>query len=375
LTPPSQTGGSWTQTTLYSFQGSPDGLQPLAGVLPGANGALLGTTVEGGPVNVHCHYGCGTLFQLTPPSQAGGAWTEEIFYDFAKQDYGPGMLVASGNGSYFGPASFGGSKSCDPGCGWIYELLPPTGSSGDWSLTQIHGFMPDTGKYPTSNAPLVVGPGGVLYGTAEGGGNESRSCGSLGCGTAFSLTPPVSPSTAWTFQDIYRFHGGSDGADPEGLITGTDGTLYGTTYFGGGTGCTSEIGCGTVFSLSPPSSPGGPWVETILYSFQGGNDGLYPMSDLVLAPSGILYGATEQGGGTGCLGQGCGTLFQLMPPAVVGGSWTEAILHTFTGGADGQYPPGAPALDASGVLYGFAQGGTGTSCSGGGCGVVYQYVP
>jgi hypothetical protein len=292
-------------------------------------------------------------------------------------DFQPETLVADSNGSYFGSATFGGSKACELGCGSIYELVPPSEVGDAWGLTQIHEFAPNTGEYP--NSPLVLGPGGVLYGTTEGGGNNSRSCISAACGVAFSLTPPVPPSTAWTFQDIYRFHGGSDGSEPAaGLIMGTDGTLYGTTYFGGGTGCTSEIGCGTVFSLSPPISPGGPWVETILYSFQGGSDGANPFSDsgtLVLGEGGVIYGVTQSGGGTGCNGQGCGTLYQLAPPVMVGGAWTETILHAFTGGADGQNPQSVPAMDPSRVLYGFANGGTGTSCGGGGCGVVYQYVP
>jgi hypothetical protein len=200
LAPPSQTGGSWTQTTLYDFMGMPDGSGPITSVLPGTNGTLLGTTIRGGPGNSHCRQGCGTLFQLTPPSPSGGAWTESILYDFAKVDFQPDALVAGSNGSYFGSATFGGSKACELGCGSIYESFPPSEAGGTWSLTQIHEFAPDTGEYP--NSPLVVGPGGVLYGTTEGGGNNSRSCISVGCGVTFSLTPPVPPSTAWTFQDI-----------------------------------------------------------------------------------------------------------------------------------------------------------------------------
>jgi hypothetical protein len=76
-----------------------------------------------------------------------------------------------------------------------------------------------------------------------------------------------------------------------------------------------------------------------------------------------------------CANDDCGVLYQLTPPSAPGGSWTESILHAFAGGADGQAPNSPPAVDLSGVLYGFALGGAGTSCLGGGCGVAYQYTP
>jgi uncharacterized protein YceK len=377
LTPPAQPGGLWTQSILYTFQGAPDAAEPGAGVKPGPNGTLMGTTTIGGPVSLQCPGGCGTLFQLTPPAQNGGAWTEAVVYKFLKADEYPYGLFAGANGILYGTAQDGGgSKTCYFGCGSVYELVSPaTGEA--WSLTQIHEFALETGEYP--NAPLVAGANGVLYGTTQDGGNDSHLCGSAGCGTIFSLTPPIPPATSWTSQDIYRFKGGSDGWEPAtGLILGPNGTLYGTTYYGGTTGCAGGDGCGTVFSLTPPTQSGEFWTKTVLYSFQGGNDGNYPLSyvgDLVVGTGGIIDGTTVQGGGTGCSGQGCGTLFQLTPPVVTGGSWTESILHAFTGGADGQNPFSGPAIDPNGVLYGFANGGTATSCSGGGCGVVYQYIP
>jgi hypothetical protein len=127
--------------------------------------------------------------------------------------------------------------------------------------------------------------------------------------------------------------------------------------------------------LTPPGSAGGLWTKTILYEFLGGLDGSNPTSGVVTGPGGVLYGTTPEGGGTGCFGPGCGVLYQLTPPSVSGGSWTESILHTFTGGSDGQTPYSSPAIDSTGVLYGFAYGGSGTACNGAGCGVIYQYIP
>ena len=380
LTPPAQCGKPWTENVLYSFQGAPDGSEPFAGVLPGKNGTLLGTTEQGGPQNPHCFkhggaglYGCGTLFQLTPAQTPGGEWTEEVLYAFTKPDAAPGALSPGKNGVLFGvPLKYAGDQACTTGCGVAFELFPPAGSDTNWSLSSIHQFSMQSGDFPFS--PLVVAPNGVLYGTTETGGViDARFCPN-GCGTVFSLTPPVPPATSWTYQDIYQFQGPSDGNFPvTGLVAGPDGTLYGTTSRGGSIDAPecAPLGCGTVFSLSFQRSFG-LWVKTILYSFQGSTDGDY-VNDLAMGAGGVLYGTTIEGGGDiNCGGgYGCGTVFQLMPPAAAGGNWTENTLYVFT--AAGQ--ASGLATDPNGVLYGFATGGTGTNCFDVGCGFVYQYIP
>src|SRR5580704_14918018 len=78
--------------------------------------------------------------------------------------------------------------------------------------------------------------------------------------------PPPSLTT------IYNFTGAGDGGYPGRLVIGEDGVLYGTTKNGG------AYGVGTVFSVTPPASPGGAWIETVLYSFRGGSDGASPNS-------------------------------------------------------------------------------------------------
>src|SRR5580700_211339 len=108
---------------------------------------------------------------------------------------------------------------------------------------------------------------------------------------------------------IYSFQGGSDGSYPyAGLLAGPGGVLYGTTTAGGGGGC-GEIGCGTVFQLTPPGAAGGAWAETVLYRFTGGNDGAIPWAGLTSDGAGNLYGATISGG-RGCR-SGCGVVFKL----------------------------------------------------------------
>jgi len=177
---------------------------------------------------------------------------------------------------------------------------------------------------------------------------------------------------------VYAFRGGTDGSDPAGgLILGRNGVLYGTTFFGGGTGCLDNAGCGTVFALRP--THGDRYAEQILYTFKGGADGSNPAASLLSDRSGALYGTTNYGGGASCDagGQtvGCGTAFRLSPTR--SGAFEESVLYAFVGGMDGADPGAGLTEDAKGVLYGATQFGgsqTGFNCSGG-CGTVYALTP
>ena len=110
------------------------------------------------------------------------------------------------------------------------------------------------------------------------------------------------PLTVTGEQVLYSFGGGSDGAYPHAsLIFGSKGELYGTTEFGGASGL------GTVFQLSPPTSSGGNWTETVLHNFGSGSDGAEPFAALILGSKGELYGTTEEGGASGK-----GTVFKIV---------------------------------------------------------------
>ena len=126
-------------------------------------------------------------------------------------------------------------------------------------------------------------------------------------------------------------------------------------------------GYGTVFELTPNQD--GSWTESVLYSFTGGADGADPFAGLIFDQAGNLYGTTYQGGSAGV-----GTVFQLTQTK--NGNWSESVLHSFTG-SDGSYPVGGVILDANGNLYGATTAGGKGSCYvfAPGCGTIFDLTP
>jgi uncharacterized repeat protein (TIGR03803 family) len=112
-------------------------------------------------------------------------------------------------------------------------------------------------------------------------------------------------SSTGTVTTLYTFMGGSDGANPGGLIEDSSGTLFGTTYGGGASGD------GTIFELSPNGQGG--WTETVLYSFTNGADGGGLQPGIALDQQNhTIYGSTVSGGDLSCYAPyGCGTVFAL----------------------------------------------------------------
>ena len=166
--------------------------------------------------------------------------------------------------------------------------------------------------------------------------------------------------SGWVINTLYHFQGGSDGGEAYGRVAiASDGTLYGTSFAGGGTNCYDGQGCGTVFHLTPaPAAPRtalAPWNETIVYRFTGGSDGGQPESDLTFDQAGNIYGNTRWGGymGQTCNPNGCGVVYELSPSV---GGWTQTVLYTFHG-ADGSFPWSGVIFDQAGNLYGETGGG------------------
>jgi uncharacterized repeat protein (TIGR03803 family) len=206
----------------------------------------------------------------------------------------------------------------------------------------IHTFSGPDGANPMVG--LTMDRVGNLYGTTEYGGTAEGYC-APGCGTVFKLGRKGS---GWVFNPLYSFQGGSDGAYPEArVIVGPNSSLYGTTTKGGEPGnCYEWPGCGTVFNLKPPPTrPAAvlsPWLETVLYRFQGAPDGSYPMGEVAFDQAGNLDGSTSAGGVYGHIYSG--TIFELTPS---NGVWTESILYSFV-----RAEPNGVAFDQVGNLYG-----------------------
>ena len=172
----------------------------------------------------------------------------------------------------------------------------------------------------------------------------------LALATLFVLAAAGSHSAqAQTFNVIHTFTGGDDGYQPTGTLTlDRAGNLYGTT--------TDLGGPGTVFQLKRSN---GNWILNSLYTFLNSNDGFMPLGGVVFGPNGTLYGTTYQGGtgsGGGQCQQGCGTVFNLTPPARACRTalcgWTESAIYSFQGGSDGIDPNAALVFDQAGATYG-----------------------
>lgn len=109
---------------------------------------------------------------------------------------------------------------------------------------------------------------------------------------ACALTVVTSQSAqAQTYTVLHNFAGGQDGAEPyAGFTMDRGGNLYGTALGGG-------CGYGTVFKMTYRNDG---WLVNPLYCFAGGNDGNAPVARVVFGPNGSLYGTTQFGGGPGC---------------------------------------------------------------------------
>lgn len=322
---------AWTESVLYTFKGDTDGATPNGGLKFDKAGNLYGTTVEGGACGRSA--GCGTVFKLAPDG------TKTVLYTFPGRDQGAlpqSGVIFDSKGNLYGTTDLTAAGEC---CGTIYTV---THKGGHRVLYTFAGGS--DGFFPF--APLIMDQAANLYGTTIAGGDDSCSC-----GTVFKLTPDG------VHVVLHAFRGGrNDGLQPLGsLIADAIGNLYGITDSGG-----SRCGinsCGTAFRLAPPHK------RTNLHLFQGGDDGQNPEGGLVFDKAGNLYGVTGLGGGTGCGGDGCGTVFQIAPDG------TETVVSDFSTPGGPFNPYGELVMDRRGHLFGTAESGSGA------CGTVFELIP
>ena len=269
---------------LHSFTGGKDGCNPLSGVTLGRDGYLYGTTVG------WCGPYYGTVFKISPK---GAETVLHVFRQWAGGALPYSDVILDDDGNVYGTTYSGGGN----GYGTVFQISP----TGQYTI--LHSFCRPPqcvdGMEPWGG--LVRDAQGNLYGTTDGGGNVGATNTCAGdyytCGTVFKLSPDG------TYTILYRFAGGSDGANPRtDLILNPNGNLFGTTAAGGShAGECGTYGCGVAFEIMGRSK------ERVLYSFKGGADGVHPFSGLSVDPTfEHLYGVTEGGGTTGY-----GVLFEL----------------------------------------------------------------
>lgn len=314
------------ETFLYSFQNSPDGSEPLGGLVEDRDGSLFGQTSDGGLEGLES---AGTVFKLTP-TRSGG-YTESVIYRFGASGAQDGSAPFSGNplaedctGNLYGATQNGGAY----GGGTVYKLTP---TKTGYHETILYNFTKGTDGGGPQSTP-ILDRSGALYGPASFGGV-------YGEGTVYKLTPTRS---GYAFSVLHQFGSvPNDGEEPYGslaLDTRT-GDLFGTTV--GNSGPFGLTG-GTVFKLRP--TPSG-YVYSIIQQFQGlqGPDGNQPDSSLIIDNAGALYGTTQFGG---ALGQG--NVYKLTPTST---GYVESVLYDFTGGLDGSQPEWPLTADRRGNLY------------------------
>jgi uncharacterized repeat protein (TIGR03803 family) len=361
LDPPITGRSDWSLTVLHSFAGGFDGQNPLSGLTSDGAGGFFGATRDGGRSDN------GVVFEIDPPTSGHSVWSKVDLYRFAGGDsrdasLPDGAVTLDATGSLYGTTTSGGAH----GYGTVFKLDPPQSVGNPWNETILRGFgAGNDGESPIDQ--ILLDEMGNVYGVTISGGGARRH------GVAFKLTPPSSAGAAWSETILHRFTGVTDGNTPSGgmILDGT-GTLYGTAQFGGGACGKPIYGCGVIYKLTPPAAGHTVWSETILYRFKGGNDGASPNGPLLADATGALYGTTSDGGGSG---EGFGAVFKLTPPPAGHTVWTETILYRFQGGEDGANPTGSLVAGASGNLYGTTAYGGGPENNGNGWGTIFKITP
>ncbi|MGC1381703.1 MAG: choice-of-anchor tandem repeat GloVer-containing protein [Candidatus Baltobacteraceae bacterium] len=207
------------------------------------------------------------------------------------------------------------------------DAAQPLANSGYRALYSFGKNYPD-GALPASKLLYFQGR---FYGTTSGGGDASGNC---RCGAVYSITPSGDEKM------VYAFQGRPDGFVPMGDLAMLNGSLFGTTMYGGKGGVHKcfgdQSGCGIVYKIDPSGR------ESTLYAFSGGADGANPAGGLLVSNR-KLYGTTT--GGT----VGHGTVFTM------GLSGTQHVLYNFKGiPSDGSYPVGT-LVDFNGNFYGVTE--------------------
>jgi uncharacterized repeat protein (TIGR03803 family) len=312
---------SGSLTSLWLFTDAGDGANPEAALMQGSDGSFYGTTYGSG--SGPSAYG--TVFRITPSGNLTNLWSFTNGRDGANPN---ASLVQGSDGNFYGTTY--GSGSGSSAYGSVFRISPSGSLTNLWSFT---GGIDGANPY----AALVQGRDGNFYGTTSGSG-----AGPSGYGNVFRISPSGSLSNLHSFV-------GTDGANPSsGLVQGSDGNFYGTTYAGANS-------FGTVFRISSTGN------LTTLWSFTNGLDGASSYATLVQGGDGNFYGTTSQGGANGI-----GTVFRISSTGNLTNLWG------FSGCGDGGIPYAGLVQGSDGNFYGTTAGsGSGPS----GYGTLFRINP
>ncbi|HUB67519.1 MAG TPA: choice-of-anchor tandem repeat GloVer-containing protein, partial [Candidatus Methylacidiphilales bacterium] len=304
-------------TILHSFGDGTipnDGAYTYAALIQASDGNFYGTTIGGGTA------GGGTVFEITAQ---GVLMILHNFGDGSIPNDGQnpyGGLIQGSDGNFYGTTEQGGMEGT-ANDGTIFKMTP------QGTVTILHNFgdgsVPNDGNGPGPGAVLIQALDGNFYGTTTGGGAAND-------GTVFKMTPQG------TVTILHNFGDGSvpnDGVWPyAGVIQGSDGNFYGTTYEGG------TANEGAIFEITPQDT------VTILHNFGDGsvsNDGVWPSAAVIEGSDGNLYGAASSGGSANF-----GIVFELSLPSsapVI----TSSNSATFTIGQSSSFTVTAQGIPAS----------------------------
>lgn len=327
LTPPTGSQTAWQASALYRFGFGAGELGPAADLQLGPGGTLYAATPSGGTGSG------GVVLQLSPPRVGKTTWAQSVLFNIPQPaELGYHGLVAGPDGTLFATTGTGGAA----GAGAIYRLAPPPAGSAAWSHASVHAFAAASGGVGPA-ADVLVGPGGVLYGSTIGGGP-------FDAGTIFQLSPPAQGGAGWQAATLYSFSGGNDAGGIGSLTAAPNGELYATSATGG------PNGNGLVVALGPTST--GTWQEEPAHAFAAGSDGAHPTAVIVDPVSGLLYGTTPGRTSQSCAGTSCGTIYRLTPPGRSHPAWGMDTLYSFTGTADGSTPGAGLVRGTTGDLFG-----------------------
>ena len=302
------TSGQFQPLALLTY---PNYEGPYSSLEPGSNGAFYGES--------YGSYTSGALYQVL----TNGLVTNLFTFAGTNGSNPQGGLCVGNDGNLYGVTSAGGNNG---GEGTVFEL---TTNNLLKTLKTFYGNTHGDGALPY--AGLCLASDGTMYGTTSSGGSITNSQFRFGCGEVFKVASNGVVSAVASFN-------GLNGASPEtSLVAGSDGNLYGTTFFGGNSNSTG--GLGTIYRARPKGG------ITALISFNGnngsylptvGSPSTYPQTDLIIGPDGNLYGTTSYGG----IG-GKGTIFRvLLPPDIA----VPPQSLTNIAGSTGSFNVGATSL-------------------------------